>query len=77
MLDEGKIINNINRFLAQYGKILPSDFIPQLKNKAPLLVLENGDTDANLPAIDGLHNSTHPSNPAHPASIDFFRGRNA
>jgi len=58
------------RFLAQFGKILPSDFIPQLKNKAPLLVVENADTDADLPAIDGLHTSTatHPSNPSQPAS---------
>jgi len=43
------------RFLAQYGRILPCEFIPQLKHMPPTLTAENLDTDIGLPKIEGFH----------------------
>ena len=46
-------INHIKpRFLAHYGRILPSDFIPGLKNSPPNVVMSNPSLDADLPKID-------------------------
>jgi len=42
------------RFLAQHGRILPSEFIPQLKNMPPSIIVENPDNDAGLPKIEGI-----------------------
>ena len=39
-------------FLANLGKILPSDFIPQLREQTPALRLEGGVKDYELPEID-------------------------
>lgn len=42
------------RFLTEYGKILPNEFIPQLKMLPNLtLLLESHDND--LPKIEGYH----------------------
>jgi len=42
------------RFLSSFGKILPSEFIPQLKSMPPNLTVTNL-SDADLPKIDGFH----------------------
>lgn len=42
------------RFLSNYGKILPSEFIPQLKSMPPTLTVSNL-FDSTLPKIEGYH----------------------
>lgn len=39
-------------FITKYGKILPSNFCPELKNKPADVKVINADSDANLPNID-------------------------
>ena len=46
-----------NRFLSSFGKILPSEFIPQLKSMPPNLTVSNL-SDADLPKIDGFHSES-------------------
>lgn len=45
------------KFLAQFGRILPCEFIPQLKLMPPTINVENADTDNSLPKIEGFHKS--------------------
>ncbi|CAD8109085.1 unnamed protein product [Paramecium primaurelia] len=46
------------KFLQQYGRILPQDFIGQLKNLTPSIQIINAFADAELPNITGLHTDT-------------------
>lgn len=39
-------------FLNELGKILPSEFIPQLREQAPSIKLEGGNKDYDLPDIE-------------------------
>lgn len=39
-------------FLSEYGKILPVEFIPQLKNVGPTLKVDNMSADSELPLIN-------------------------
>ena len=43
-------------FMSEYGRLLPSEFIPQLRESTPSLKLEGGIKDYELPDIsDGDH----------------------
>jgi dGTP triphosphohydrolase len=41
-------------FMQDYGRILPSEFIPQLRDPTPVLKLEGTNKDYELPDIDEL-----------------------
>lgn len=56
MLDTEK--ESRKRFLGSYGRILPSDFIPQLKHLPPVMSLSNVNFDQDLPDIQGLHSES-------------------
>lgn len=47
-------IKLFKRFLSNYGKILPSEFIPQLKSMPPIISVSNM-FDGTLPKIEGYH----------------------
>jgi hypothetical protein len=44
------------QFLSKYGRIIPVDFLPQLKNMPPLPYAENLDVDSTLPNITNIPN---------------------
>lgn len=48
------------KFLQAYGRILPCEFIPQLKHMPPVIKAENLDTDSTLPKVEGYHKSETP-----------------
>lgn len=39
-------------FLNETGRLLPSEFLPQLKEVSPILKLDGGQMDYELPEID-------------------------
>lgn len=41
-------------FMNEFGKILPSDYIPQLRDPTPILNLEGPNKDYELPDIEDI-----------------------
>lgn len=59
--ETNKIIKYIHKekeyrsaFLNETGKMLPSDFLPQLKETPPILKLDGGQKDYELPELEDI-----------------------
>lgn len=52
MIDKEKTLRN--QFMNEFGKILPSDFIPQFRDTTPVVKLEGAGKEYDLPDIEDL-----------------------
>jgi len=59
----GKEKEQRNKFINDIGKILPQDFIPQLREIPPSIRLDGGNKDYDLPEIEDDE-----------IEIDYFEG---